>query len=189
MKIWRMLAAICMISALVFTFAACGGNGATETPTTEATDATTDATEDVLLESKPLVDPETFKSFIGTWYADGSSAGYRIIIQEDATWDFTDASQETIFGGSLYVNEDDTAITLYDPDGVQALDLKLEEAGKVYVEIYMESLMDSLSTNYFLNEITNDNADYAPLGDEDTSVVEPSEEHTSDEVTTEEPAA
>ena len=175
MKILRMLAAICMIGAMVFTFAACGGTGATEAPTTEATEApTTEATEEYV----PTIPVATFKAFVGTWYADGSSANYRILINEDATWSFIDPSGDVLFGGSLYVNEENVSITLYDPDGIQCLDLKLEEAGKVYVEIYMESLMDSLSTNYFLNEITNNNADYAPI-EEDHSAEVPVEENVS----------
>ena len=178
MKILRMLAAICMIGAMVFTFAACGGTGATEAPTTEATEApTTEATEEYV----PTIPVATFKAFVGTWYADGSSANYRILINEDATWSFIDPSGDVLFGGSLYVNEENVSITLYDPDGIQCLDLKLEEAGKVYVEIYMESLMDSLSTNYFLNEITNNEAISTPIEDDGISSDELVEEAVTPE--------
>lgn len=159
MKLWRILAVLCMVVALVFTFAACGTAPA-QTPTTEPTTEGTEGTEgtgDDL--EKPTAEPETFKVFIGTWYADGSSASYRIVIEEDATWAFTNAKEEIILSGNLIVAEENAAINLYDPDGVQALDIKLEEEGKLYVEIYMENMMDTLSTNYFLNKITNDNTD------------------------------
>lgn len=180
MKIWRMLAVLCMIGALVFTFAACG-TAPTE-PSTEPSTEATDATDATGEESQvPLVDPETFKDFVGTWYADGSSASYRIIIKEDATWAFTDASEETLLSGGLMVNEDNVAVTLYDPDGVQSLDLKFEEAGKLYAEIYVESLMDSLNTNYFLNEITNSNSDFVPVDEGDTAVISPTEDVSVEE--------
>lgn len=181
MKNWRKLAALCMIGALVFAFAACTttpDKGNTEPATEPSTEPTGDSTG--LETGAPLVDPETYKDFVGTWYADGSSAGYRINITDKATWQFTDASQETIFSGGLMVNEDNQSITLYDPDGVQALDITMDEAGKIYVEVYVESLMDTLSTNYFLNEITNDNQDFVPVGDDDVEVIVPSDDSIVD---------
>lgn len=181
MKIWRMLAALCLIGALVLTFVACGTTPEPSTePTTGTADNATDATGD---ESQiPLVDPETFKDFVGTWYADGSSAGYRIIIKEDATWTFTDASEVTMFSGGLMVNEDNKSITLYDPDGVQSLDIKLDDAGKIYVDFYLESLMDTLNTNHFLNKITNNEANYTPFGEDDSAIVSPTEDASTGEI-------
>ena len=176
MKLWRILAVLCMVVALVFTFAACGTAPA-QTPTNEPTAEATEGTEGTGDElEKIAVDPETFKAFIGTWYADGSSASYRITIKEDATWTFSDAKEETVLSGNLLVSEENVSINLYDPDGVQALDIKLEEEGKLYVEIYMENLMDTLSTNYFLNKITNDNADSTTITDGDVEQIIGTEE-------------
>ncbi len=168
MKLWRILAVLCVVVALVFTFAACGTAPA-QTPTTEPTTEGTEGIGDNL--EKPTAEPETFKAFIGTWYADGSSASYRITIKEDATWAFTDAKEELILSGNLIVAEENAAVNLYDPDGVEALDIKLEEEGKLYVEIYMENMMDTLSTNYFLNKITNDNADTSVIDGDSEQII------------------
>lgn len=172
MKIWRMLAALCMIGALVFCFAACGA--APAQPSTEPTDETVDATADATEETEPLVDPETFKDFIGTWYADGSSASYRLIIKKDATWSFTDAAETVLHTGSVVVNEDNKAISLCDADTVQIFDLNMEEAGKVYVETYLE--LDSLTSSYFLNKITNSEPAYSAVTEEESVVDIPVEE-------------
>lgn len=181
MKIWRMLAALCMISALVFCFAACGA--APAQPSTEPTDETVDATTDATEETEPLVDPETFKDFIGTWYADGSSASYRIVIKKDATWSFQSPSEEALMSGTVFVNVNNKAITLYDPEGSQAFDIKLEEAGTLYAEVYTESVMEMLTTNYFLNEVTNSEPAYTPFNENDSVVDMPVEEAPTDEQT------
>lgn len=173
MKIWRMLAALCMIGALVFCFAACGTAPVEpSTEPTETVDATTDATE----ETEPLVDPETFKDFIGTWYADGSSASYRIVIKKDASWSFQSAAEEILLSGTVFVNEDNKAVTLYDPEGSQAFDIKLEDAGTLYTEIYAESVMEMLTSSYFLNEVTNSEPAYTPFDENDSIVDIPVEE-------------
>lgn len=177
MKTWRMLAALCLIGALVFTFAACGA--APAEPTAEPTDATVDATADATEETEPLVDPETFKDFITTWYADGSSASYKIIVKKDATWTFTDANGEELVSGIVVVIEDNQAVSLCDPDGVQIFDAKLEEAGKVYVETYGDSLSELLTSSYFLNKVTNSEAAYVPFTEEENAAEIPAEESTS----------
>ena len=177
MKNWRMLTAICMICALVLCFAACGAAPAQPTTqaTTEATEAPTAETE-----YEYEVDPATFKDFIGSWYADGSSASYRIIIGEDANWTLLNSAQEAAMSGHLNVAENNVMITLFDPEGIQVMELKLEEAGKVYVEIYAESLQEVLATNHFLNTITNSipNATDVPE-DSDTTYTEPADDSNS----------
>lgn len=177
MKFWRMLAALCLIGALVFTFAACGA--APAEPTTEPTDATVDAAADATEETEPLVDPETFKDFITTWYADGSSASYKIIVKKDATWTFNDATGEAVMSGIVVVLEDNKNISLCDPDGVQVFDVKLEEAGKAYVETYGDSLSDLLTSSYFLSKVTNSDAAYVPFTEEENTMDVPVEEPTA----------
>lgn len=176
MKTWRMLAALCMIGALVFSFAACGA--APTEPTTEPTDATMDAATDATGETEPLVDPETFKDFITTWYADGSSASYKIIIKKDATWTFNDPNGEAMASGIVVVIEDNEAISLCDADGVQVFDIKLEEAGKLYVETYGDGLSDLLTSSYFLNKVTNSEGAYVPFTEEEHVMETPEEDTT-----------
>ena len=163
MKIWRILAALCMIGALVFCFAACGT--APAEPTIEPTEAT-DATD----ETAPLVDPETFKDFIGTWYADGSSASYRIIIKQDATWSLLDSAEEALLVGTVDVTADNKAVSLYDFEGSQAFDLQLEDAGKLHVEVYADSMIDMLTSNTFLSEVTNSESPHTPFNEGDSVV-------------------
>ena len=171
MKIWRILVALCMIGVLVFCFAACG------TAPAEATIEPTDAT-DATDETEPLVDPDTFKDFIGTWYADGSSASYRIIIKKDATWTLLDSAEEALLVGTVDVTADNKAISLYDSEGSQAFDLQLEDAGKLHVEVYAESLIDMLTSNTFLSEVTNSESPHTPFNEGDSVVDVPAEETT-----------
>ena len=176
MKNWRMLIAICMICALVFCFAACGA--APAQPTTEATTVATEAPT-AETEYEYEVDPATFKDFIGTWYADGSSASYSIVINENALWTLLDPAKGTAMSGHLNVSEDNKLITLFDPDGIQVMDLKIEAAGKVYVEIYAESLQEVLATNHFLSTVTNDTPNSSDVPEEgDISSTAPVEEST-----------
>lgn len=177
MKIWRMLAALCMIGALVFSFAACGA--APTEPTTAPTDATADAAADATGETEPLVDPETFKEFITTWYADGSPASYKITVKKDATWNFINPNNETMVSGIVVVMEDNKAISLCDADGVQIFDVKLEEAGKLYVETYGDGLSDLLTSSYFLSKVTNSEGPYVPFSEEEQPLEAPIEEPTS----------
>ena len=177
MKTWRMLAALCMIGALVFSFAACGA--APTEPTTEPTEATAEATADATEETEPLVDPATFKDFITTWYADGSSASYKIVIKKDATWSFTNPQGESTMAGFVAVVEDNQAVSLCDPDGVQIFDMKMEEAGKAYVETYGDGLSDLLTSCHFLSKVTNSDAAYVPFTEEANTAEVPAEEPTS----------
>jgi len=168
MKNWKKLVALFLAGIMVFAFAAC----AQDPEPTEAEKPTeTEApTEKPKVEAPILtIDPETFKDYIGTWYADGSSASYRIVIKEDATWALTDASEEIICSGTLRVNEEEEMLELYDPDGSLAVTTSIEEAGVLHVDIMLESLTDTLSTNTFLNKITNDISDAPPTDIEDSS--------------------
>lgn len=155
MKIWRILTVICLISALVLCFAACGASNteATTGAAVETIDATTEAAD---AETEPLVDPATFKDFTGNWYANGSSASYTLIIYENATWTLINTNGDAVYSGNLSVTDNNKAITLYDPDSIQVMDLKLEEAGKLFVEVYAESLQEELTATHFLNTVTND---------------------------------
>lgn len=168
MKNWRKLAALILAGIMAFAFAACAQD---PEPTEAKKPAETEApTEEVEVETPSLtVDPETFKEYIGTWYADGSSASYRIDIKEDATWTLTNPSAEIASSGTLRVNEDEEMLELYDPDGSLAITITTEEAGTIHVDIMLESLTDTLSTNTFLNKITNDISDAPPVDIEDSS--------------------
>ena len=170
MKNWRKLVALFLAGILVFAFAACAQETEEEPKETEKpTEATEEAPETDIEAPVLTVDPETFKDYIGTWYADGSSASYRIVIKEDATWTLTDAAEEIICSGTLRVNDDEELLELYDPDGSLAVAISLEDAGVLHVDIMLESLTDTLSTNTFLNKITNDISDAPPTDIEDSS--------------------
>lgn len=185
MKHWRKLAALVMAGIMIFALAACTQDEPAPSETQAPTETDT-APEDV---STPTgegdestsalvsnVDPETFKEFIGTWYADGSSAGYRILIEEDGTWTMSDLDEEVACSGTLRMNEDDECLELYDPDGGLAISLTMQEEGTVHAEILLESLNDSLSTNVFINKITNNISDAPPSDSEDTSNSAPEED-------------
>lgn len=170
MKNWRKLAALILAGIMAFALVACAQEPEEEPKETEKpTETTEDAPEAEVTDPILTVDPETFKEYIGTWYADGSSASYRIIIKEDAVWQLTDASEEIISSGTLRVNEDEEVLEMYDPDGSLAITVALEDEGTLHVDIMLESLTDTLSTNTFLNKITNDVSDAPPTDIEDTS--------------------
>lgn len=170
MKNWRKLAALILAGIMAFALVACGQEPEEEPKKTEKPTESTDEAPEVDVEAPILtIDPETFKEYIGTWYADGSSASYRIIVKEEATWQLTDASEEVISSGTLRVNEDEEVLEMYDPDGSLAITMSLEEEGVLHVDIMLESLTDTLSTNTFLNKITNDISDAPPVDIDDTS--------------------
>ena len=186
MKHWRQLAAIVLAGAMVFALAACGLT-AKETPATEPT-----PTEDVqaptgegtiITESMlPVIDPETYRPFIYTWYADGSSASYKLNIKDDGTWELVDSIGEVAASGSLRMNDEDGILEMYDPDGSLAISATLEKEDTILIELMLESLSDSLNTNIFLNVITNNTSDAPPADveeehsttiDEETGAVPP----------------
>jgi len=171
MKHWKKLAALALAGMMVFAFAACAE--AKETETTKATEEAepvaptgegTQAVESLL----PNIDPETYKEYIGTWYADGSSASYRINVKDDGTWDVTNAAGEVAASGTLRVNEEEETLEMYDPDGSLALTVHLVAEGELQVDIMLESLFDSMSTTTFLNKITNDISDAPPADIEES---------------------
>ena len=169
MKTLKMLAVICVIGALVFTFAACGN---TTEPTTEPTVETTEATE----ATEYTIPVETFQAFIGTWYADGSSAGNRIVVNENAAWEMRDADGTTQYSGNLVVTEKNVSATLYDPDGVQVMDIKIEQDGSLTAEFYVDVLTENLVTNKFLNVVTNNESHGEAVVEESSTSETPDEE-------------
>jgi len=194
MKHWRKLAALCLVGIMIFALAACDtakedDTKPTETQTpTEKPSAPTGEGISVNENLISTIDPETYKEYIGTWYADGSSAGYRINVTDQGTWNMSDANGEVACSGSLRVNEEDEVLEMYDPDGSLAITVSIVSEGTLHADIMIESLTDSLNTNTFLNKITNDISDAPPvdvddsgsLGAEEDVVVTPPVE---DEVT------
>lgn len=179
MKQWKKLAALALAGIMAFALAACvEAKETTATEATEKTDTVAPTGEGVtsIDALRPDIDPETYREYIGTWYADGSSASYRINVKDDGTWEVLDGSGEIVASGALRVNDDEELLELYDPDGSLAITIAIEEEGVLHVDIMLESLADSLSTNTFLNKITNDISD-TPITDiEDTSSDVSSEE-------------
>lgn len=176
MKNWRKLAAIVLAGIMVFALAACTTAPEKEAetePTKEVTPPTGEGTS-VNESLVTIVDPETYKEFIGTWYADGSSASYRLNVKDTGTWELVDAAGDIASSGSLRYNSEDEMLEMYDPDGSIAITAAIEEDGVIHCEIMMESLADTLSTNYFYNKITNDISDAPPMDVQDDS-------HLSDE--------
>ena len=172
MKHWKKLAALALAGMMVFAFAACAQ--AKETATTEATEkaepvAPTGEGTQVTESLVPTIDPETYKEYIGTWYADGSSASYRINVKDDGTWDVLNGSGEVAASGTLRVNETDETLEMYDPDGSLAMTVQLVSSGEMHVDVMLESLFDSMTTTTFLNVITNDVSDAPPTISDDTS--------------------
>lgn len=166
MKHWRQLAAIVMAGIMVFALAACNlasqETKATEPAPTEKVEMPTGDNVQNIESTLPVIDPETYREFITTWYADGSSASYRLNIKDNGTWDLTDASAEVVASGTLRVNEEDQVLEMYDPDGSPAITATLEKEDTIYVEIMLDTLSDSITTNVFLNKITNDISDVPP---------------------------
>lgn len=193
MKHWRQLAAIILAGIMVFALAACNlapkATEATPAPTEEVEAPTGEGVQnaDSLV---PVVDPETYREFIYTWYADGSSASYKLNIKDDGTWEMLDAAKEVTASGTLRMNEEDQILEMYDPDGSLAISATLEKEDTMHVDIMMEALTDALNTNVFLNKITNDISDAPPTDmeagdnhtalDEETTVAPPAEEEPID---------
>lgn len=175
MKNWRKLAALCLAGIMVFALVACTQEEE-NTPDKTEPQGTTDNTPSAptgegesVNNGLLVIDPETYKEFIGTWYADGSSASYRINVKDDSTWELTDAAGEVACSGSLRMNEEEELLEMYDPDGSLAITIAMEEDGVIHADIMVESLTDTLSTNYFYNKITNDISDAPPVDVEDSS--------------------
>ena len=170
MKHWKKLAALALAGLMVFAFAACAQ--AKETATTQATEeadpvAPTGEGTQVNESLVPTIDPETYKEYIGIWYADGSSASYRINVKDDGTWDVTNGAGDIVASGTLRVNEEEESLEMYDPDGSLALTVKLVAEGEIQVDVMLESLFDSMTTTTFLNKVTNDVSDAPPTITED----------------------
>ena len=165
MNTWRKFAAIALAGIMAFALVACTTAPAAEPETEPTKDAVAPTGEGsaVVDALAPTVDPETFKEYINTWYADGSSAGYRLLIKEAGTWELTDPAGEVAASGSLRFNDEDQMLEMYDPDGSVAITATIEEDGVIHCEIMLESLSDTLSTNYFYNKITNDISDAPPV--------------------------
>ena len=166
----KKLIALLMVLVLAVSFAACTTEPAetdpVETEPTEATEYT-----------RETLDPASYKEFIGTWYADGSSAGYRIDIQEGDIWACVDPNKEVTMSGILTLGDEPGTIVLYDNEGGQALLLTLEEANKVYADIISDTLIETLETTVFYNEITNNSA----VGDDPVDYVDDSANHVEEE--------
>ena len=128
----------------------------------------------------PIVDKTPYLPSIGTWYADGSSAAHRFVLNDDLIWQYTNPQGDSLLSGNFLISDD--GLQLYDPEGVLAVVMILESEKEVYVEVYMDTLLDSLSTYTFLNEITNSEAEFTPVtGDDIDSVVEPTEDVSANE--------
>lgn len=175
MKNWRKLAALCLAGIMVFALAACTQED--ETPGTTDSQSSTDTPsastgDGSSVVETPLnyVDPETYQEYIGVWYADGSSAGYRINIKDTGTWELTDAAEEIISSGGLRVNQEENILEMYDPDGSLAITVALEEEGVLHADVMVEFLTDTLSTNYFYNKITNNISDSSIDVDDSSSI-------------------
>ena len=128
----------------------------------------------------PIVDKTPYLPYIGTWYADGSSSAHRFVLNDDLIWQYTNPQGDSLLSGNFLISDD--GLQLYDPEGVLAVVMILESEKEVYVEVYMDTLLDSLSTYTFLNEITNSEAEFTPItGEEIDSVVEPTEDVSANE--------
>ena len=172
MKQWKKLAALALAGIMVLAMTACVQTKETETKAPETTEkaepvAPTGEGTSVNETLLPNVDPETYKEYIGTWYADGSSASYRIIVKDDGTWELHNGNSEIVASGTLRMNEEEELLEMYDPDGSLALSMQVIADGEVQVDVMMESLFDSMSTTSFLNVITNDISDAHPSDIED----------------------
>lgn len=190
MKLWKQWAALVIAVLMVCMAVACTPAEQTDpsenqtVPNTQATtEATTPATSEATEASdatEPTIDLTPYKGYLGTWYADGSSAGYRFILSEDLTWEYALANEESVFGGNFIMGE--SCLNMYDPDGSLAVTLTLEEEGKLYAEIYTDSLMDMLSTAYFFNTVTSTSSDYIPVVDDTLDTIpEPTENTGADD--------
>ena len=137
-----------------------------------------------------IVDKTPYQPYFGTWYANGSSAAHRFILTEDLLWQYADANNEALLSGNFLIFDD--GLQLYDPEGVLAVVMTLESEKEVCVEVYMDTLLDNLSTYNFLNEITNSEAEQAPINGEDLETIVdptvdiPEEGSTSEETLPEE---
>ena len=172
MKQWKKLAALALAGIMVLAMTACAQTKETETKapeTTEKAEPVAPTGEGTSVNETLLtnVDPETYKEYIGTWYADGSSASYRIIVKDDGIWELHNGNAEIVASGTLRMNEEEELLEMYDPDGSLALSMQIVANGEVQVDVMMESLFDSMSTTSFLNVITNDISDAHPTDIED----------------------
>ena len=114
-------------------------------------------------------------SYLGTWYANGSSAAHRFILADDRTWEYQTPAGETLLTGNYMIAEE--GLQLFDPEGVLAVVMSLESEKEVYVEVYMDTLLESMSTFSFFNEITNSEPEHSAIvGEDHEPVSEPTEE-------------
>ena len=136
----------------------------------------------------PIVDKTPYMPYFGTWYADGSSAAHRFVLSEDLTWQYANPKGESLFSGNYLIAEE--GLQLYDPEGVLAVVMILESEKEVYVEVYMDTMLDMLSTYTFTSNVTNDEPEYSPItGEEIDSVVEPTADDAPSDLIPEETEA
>lgn len=167
----KKLIALLMVLALAVSFAACTAQPAeTEPVETEATEPTEYVRE--------TLDPASYKDFLGSWYADGSSAGYRINVKEGDLWECIDPNGEVVMSGILTLGDEANTIVLFDNEGNQALQLILEAANTAYADITSDALTETLETTVFHNEVTNNNA----VGESDAGIPDDSANHIEEEI-------
>lgn len=182
MKHWRKLAALCLVGIMVFALAACAATKEDDTKpadtqtSTETPSAPTGEGISVNENLVSTIDPETYKEYIGTWYADGSSASYRINVTDQGTWNLSSANGEVVCSGSLRIDEEEEVLEMYDPDGSLAITVSIVADGTLHADIMIDSLIDSLSTNTFLNQITNDVSNAPATDVDDSTSVDSSED-------------
>ena len=126
-------------------------------------------------EGLPIVDMTPYLSYLGTWYANGSSAAHRLVLADDRTWQYQTPAGEVLLSGNFLISDD--GLQLFDPEGVLAIVMTLESQKEVYLEVYMDTLLESMSTFNFFNEVTNSEPEHSAIvGDNTDVVVEPTEE-------------
>ena len=159
MTYMKKLLAIILAGLMVFAMAACAAEP-TETEPTETEprkESTAPTAEDTDTNEymTNTVDPETYKEYIGIWYADGSSSSYRLNITDTSTWELTNVSNEVIISGSLQPNDENQVLELYDADSNHAISATIDAEGTLHIQIKLESLFDTLTVRSFHKEITN----------------------------------
>ena len=125
----------------------------------------------------PIVDKTPYVPYMGTWYANGSSAAHRFVLNEDLTWQFAKPDGSGVMGGNYLIAEE--GLQLYDNEGILAVVMTLETEKEVYIEIYTDELMD-ITAYTFINEVTNNEAEHTDVEDFESSV-EPTDDLVGEE--------